>query len=508
MGTSERPRMGGTGERPAYGDRGQSRTATRSAMPAATFADTAATQKGTKASTAPENLVMPRAQTSEQPTTRSGTREQPALKDAPDPSGEATRVVKMSDLAASRTDSRSKTSEPAQKPEKDNFGANAPTTGNRPALRTSQVKGPVRPVQELVPKNLNKLEDQAAVAKRFASDLPLLNQQVRPSDLPPSDRALRMWAFFVAYAEAAAGQEPTPEGQEIFDKALEKEGFGELRDKHTGQDGVKAGKWVLLSGSPEEARERAGQVELEPPPEVLLSELAKVLKGQKGQGPDGAPKQEGQQKSQTSEFAALKPEALLKGQTPEAAAKPDASQKAQTPEAKAEQAQTPETAHAPADAARTQEAPQPQSAQLQDSPNPLEDPPRSEALLASEQMKDSAFGEVTDRQPKQRTSGPSEFVRLNPQQGNMPPPVIQPPQPHLLRRPEDEESRPGSFEDAWKKLSGNLKLGGNMLWNVLHRMRNGPDDSAIEKEKWNQIAFAAVLAFVGLMLLVILVVSL
>jgi hypothetical protein len=90
----------------------------------------------------------------------------------------------------------------------------------------------------------------------------------------------------------------------------------------------------------------------------------------------------------------------------------------------------------------------------------------------------------------------------------MPPPVIQPPQPNLLRRPEDEEARPGSFDDAWKKLSGNLKLGGNMLWNALHRMRNDPNDSSIEKEKWNQIAFAAILAFVGLMLLVILVVSL
>ena len=477
MGTGERPRMGGTAERPAYADRGQSRTTTRSAMPAATFADSAVTQKGAKASTAPENLVMPRAQTSEQPTTRGGTREMPALKDAPDPSGEATRVVKMSDLAASRTDSKGKTGEPAQKPEKDNFGANAPTTGNRPALRTSQVKGPVRPVQDLIPKNLNKLEDQTAVAKRFASDLPLLNQQVRPSDLPPSDRALRMWAFFVAYAEAAAGQEPMPEGMEIFDKALEKEGFGELRDKHTGQDGVKVGKWVLLSGSPEEAKERAEQVELEPPPEVLLSEAAKAQKRQKAQAP-------------------------------EAAAKPDAQQKAQEAPGKPEQAPASETPHPTADAAKTQEAPRPETAQLQDSPNPLEDPSRADAVLASDELKDSAFGEVTDRQPKQRTSGPSELVRMNPQQGNVPPPVIQPPQPHLLRRPEDEEQRPGSFEDAWKKLSGNLRLGSNMLWNALHRMRNDPKDSSIEKEKWNQIAFAAILAFVGLMLLVILVISL
>ncbi len=47
-----------------------------------------------------------------------------------------------------------------------------------------------------------------------------------------------------------------------------------------------------------------------------------------------------------------------------------------------------------------------------------------------------------------------------------------------------------------------------MLWNVLHRSRNSPEDSAIEKEKWNQLVFAALLGFVGLMLLIILLVAL
>jgi hypothetical protein len=52
------------------------------------------------------------------------------------------------------------------------------------------------------------------------------------------------------------------------------------------------------------------------------------------------------------------------------------------------------------------------------------------------------------------------------------------------------------------------RLGANMLWNVLHRFRGGPEDSAIEKEKFSQLAFGAILAFVGLMLLGILLVSL
>ena len=428
---------------------------------------------------------MPKVQTPEPPVTRGGkTREMPALKESADASPDSkegrsadtdsavgrngTRIVNLADVAAGKTrpeggEGKGKGSETARKPEKDNFGT-TPNTGNRPAFRTSQVKGPVRPVKELIPPNLGKLGDQVAVAKRFASDLPLLNQQVRPSDLPPSDRALRMWAFFTAYAEAAAGQEPTPEGQELFDKALEKEGFGELRDKHTGQDGVKAGKWVLLSSSPEEAKDRAEQVELEPPPEVLLSEAAKTQKQQKAQAQ-------------------------------EAPAKPDP-------------AQAPEAAPPTPDSAMTAEAgPQPETAQLQESPHPLQDLPRTDTPSSPRDLKDSAFSQVSDRPPLERANGQSEFVRVNPQLANVPPPVIQPPNAQLRKR-EEEELRPGSFEDAWKKLSGNLKLGGNMLWNVLHRFRSGPEDSAIEKEKWNQIAFAAVLAFVGLMLLVILVVSL
>jgi hypothetical protein len=515
--TGERPRLG-TAERPAFNNPGQPRTNTRPALPAATFAD-ALTQdtKGTKASTAPATLVMPKVQTPEPPVTRGGkTREMPAFKEGADappdtdsPVGRnGTRIVKTSDVAASKTRPEDgKSGEPARKPEKDNFGTTAPTTGNRPAFRASQVKVPVRPVQELIPKNLDKLGDQASVAKRFASDLPLLNQQVRPSDLPPTDRALRMWAFFTAYAEAAAGQEPTPEGQEIFDKALEKEGFGELRDKHSGQDGVKAGKWVLQSTNPEEAKDRAGQVELEPPPEVLLSEAAKAQKQQKGQGPE-APKQDAQLKGQTPE-AAPKQDAQLKGQPPEAAAKPEAQPKAQTPEAPAKTApaKTPEAAPPTPDSAKTPEAtPHPETAELQDSPHRLENAPRT-STPASKDLKDSAFTQASDRPPLERANGHSEFVRLNPQLANVPPPVILPPNPQLQKR-QEEEVRPGGFEDAWKKLSGNLKLGGNMLWNVLHRMRNGQEDSAIEKEKWNQIAFAAVLAFVGLMLLVILVVSL
>jgi hypothetical protein len=72
----------------------------------------------------------------------------------------------------------------------------------------------------------------------------------------------------------------------------------------------------------------------------------------------------------------------------------------------------------------------------------------------------------------------------------------------------EEESLIGKFEESLKKMDKGMRLGSNMLWNALHQLRKGPGDSAIEKEKWNQLAFAAMLSFVGLMLLVILVVAL
>jgi hypothetical protein len=308
----------------------------------------------------------------------------------------------------------------------DGFGT-TPTTSNRPALRNSMVRGPVLPMEDLIPEGLAELGDLEALAKRFASDGALLRQQIRPSSLPSLDRAVRLWEFFTAYAEAAAGQEPNAEGEQLFDKALKEQGFGEYRDARTGDDGLKAAKWVLASGSPEEARDRADQVDFEPPPEVLLSESAQLQEG---------------------------------------ARKPDAAQHQ-------EPTRRPEESH-------------PQSQQA---------------------IRDSAFSQGPERPALERMPGQSEFLRANPQLADMPRPIIMPPNPDQLRR-SDDDSPVSRFEDIMKKLNGNMRLGSNMLWNFLHRSRNGPEDSAIEKEKWNQLVFAAIIAFVGLMLLIILVVAL
>ncbi|MFL5346750.1 MAG: hypothetical protein ACJ8AT_18365 [Hyalangium sp.] len=509
--TGERPAMPDrssqssprTGERPALPDRGSQsspRTSTRPAVPAATFADALVQTKDGKVSTAAETLVMPKVETPpESPNmTRGGkTREMPAFKDGtkdgrtatPDSSpdtrdgrsvndmdtpigrGGGTRIVRMPEAlnAKNRAEAgegpteprQGKSPEPAPKA-RDGFGT-VPSTGNRPALGNAQVKGPVLPVEELIPPTLDKLPDQEAVATRFASDGALLHQQIRPSDLPSTDRAVRLWAFFTAYAEAAAGKEGTPEGQEIFDKALKEQGFGEYRDAATGKDGLKAAQWVLASASPEEVLDRAEQVEFEPPPEVLLSESARH--------------HEGARKAESAH--------------PQEAARNGEPAQLQDSARPAESTHPPEMAHKPGEAPKLGEARKAEG--------------HAHAVSAD---KDSAFTVGIERAPLERVPGQSEFVRVNPQQADLQRSLLLQPQNPQLRREDEEDASRNSFDEVMKKLSFRMKLGDNMLWNWLHRSRNGPEDSAIEKEKWNQLVFAAILGFVGLMLLIILVVAL
>lgn len=132
---------------------------------------------------------------------------------------------------------------------------------------------------------------------------------------------------------------------------------------------------------------------------------------------------------------------------------------------------------------------------------------RAEGHARASADKDSAFAVGLERTPLERVPGESDFVRVNAQQADVQRSLLQSQNPQLRREDEEEASR-NSFDEAMKKLSFPMKLGNNMLWNWLHRSRNGPEDSAIEKEKWNQLVFAALLAFVGLFLLIILVVAL
>ncbi|WP_157759065.1 hypothetical protein [Cystobacter fuscus] len=54
----------------------------------------------------------------------------------------------------------------------------------------------------------------------------------------------------------------------------------------------------------------------------------------------------------------------------------------------------------------------------------------------------------------------------------------------------------------------NKRLGPQLLWSVLHELRASPEDSAVLKEKWSQLAFGAVVCLMGAALLVAMLASL
>jgi hypothetical protein len=476
----------------------QPQTNSRPTQEAATFSEAFTEDAGGMVS----NLVMPKnaepqlppgqaKKTQERPAFREGNNA-PTAADTPDvPEGFSardtessrggTRIFRMPDPQAGRNQGQGRGPENRKGPERsDNFGSNAPSTNTRIAMRASQVRAPVRPVQDLVPPGLKKLANMEAVAKRFGSDMALLQQQVRPSDVPARDRALRAWAFFTAYAEAAAGKDGLKQALELFNKALKKEGFGEYRDVRTGQDAIKLALWVLEASTPEEALARALEADIEPMValEVLLSEAAKTLDG-KG-------------KTEKGKEASQKPEA---GKDPEASQKSDSAKGEEGPRKPQE--------------GRVSQPKQQLEAKPQETPRKPEEGRVSQPKSQASGATDNTFTQGLEHGSPERADAQGEQPRMNPQTPNAQQPVLLPPQPELTkRRVADEESLIGKFEESLKKVDKGMRLGSNMLWNALHQLRKGPSDSAVEKEKWNQLAFAAMLAFVGLMLLVILVVAL
>lgn len=155
----------------------------------------------------------------------------------------------------------------------DVFRTQQPQPSGRPPLAGDE-RPPVKSVEELVPPGLEEAAGQEELGLRFASDAALLAAHLKPAQLSGSERATRLWAFFAAYAETAAAKPPREEAKAAFKEALEGQGFAELRDANTQQNGVDRGLWVLEARSPDEARERAASVQLEPPPDVRHSEAA------------------------------------------------------------------------------------------------------------------------------------------------------------------------------------------------------------------------------------------
>ncbi|MFY1831850.1 Immediate early protein ICP0 [Myxococcus fulvus] len=83
------------------------------------------------------------------------------------------------------------------------------------------------------------------------------------------------------------------------------------------------------------------------------------------------------------------------------------------------------------------------------------------------------------------------------------------PAPIAMRPAESQERDDSESDDEGRpRRSSNKKLGAMMLWNVLHRFRADPEDGSVAQGQWDRVAFGAVLALVGIALVVLALVSL
>ena len=124
---------------------------------------------------------------------------------------------------------------PAQTP----VGKTPPGQVAQPPPFVPVPSGEPREIEDLLPEFSEPI-GQEALAHHFEEELSFLGQELRPSKLPPQQRALRLWAFFTAYAEANA-KDPSgqsAEGRARFEEALAKNGFAALRDANTGKNGL------------------------------------------------------------------------------------------------------------------------------------------------------------------------------------------------------------------------------------------------------------------------------
>jgi hypothetical protein len=266
-----------------------------------------------------------------------------------------------------------------------------------------------RPLEDLLPTFPEPI-GQEALAHHFGEELRFLGPELRHSRLAPSERAERLWSFFLVYAQANA-KDPSGQseaGRERFHQLLTEHGFAHLRDAHSGRDGVEVARWLLEARSPEELQARLAELHMEPGPQMLPSEVSIPV----------------------------------------------------------------EQPHSPLPESPTQAA--------QDNPSAAFDQAESPHL------------------PPLKAGGA-------PQQVGVPGMV-----PAGLRTADGSEvPNPDDIPVAGHSRRGTHKrLGSQMFWNFLHRFRDSPEFSAVEREKWNQLAFGAILALVGATLLMAMLASL
>jgi hypothetical protein len=355
-----------------------------------------------------------------------------------------------------------------------------------------------RPLEELVPEFPEPIGEEA-LAHHFAEELRYLGPELRPARMPPSTRAERLWAFFKAYAEAnakdPAGQ--SAEGRELFRKALNGHGYAALRDANSGRNGVQTALAMLDSKSLEELHAKLADVHIEPGPSRLSSEVSIPV----------------QQHPTQPEMPAVvvDPSAF---EMPKEAQPKDTQPKAVQSEAQPKDAQ-PKDAQ-PKDA-------QPKDAQPKDAQP--KDVQSKDAQPKEAQPKDTR--EVKDSQPRpapetpERPASPKKTSEQQPvfdqkEKLASPPPQtgVQPPvmgmqgtMPPLTRVDAQRMGLDPEEEKLQAERGTSKRLGANMLWNALHGVRD-LQDSAVEQENWNRMAFGTIFALVGAALLIAMLVSL
>ncbi|ATB29053.1 hypothetical protein [Melittangium boletus] len=303
--------------------------------------------------------------------------------------------------------------------------------------------GQPKRIEDLLPKFSEPI-GQESLAHHFAEELAFLGAELRPSRMAPGERALRLWAFFAAYARAnakdPAGQSPA--GRARFEQALTQNGFAALRDSATGTNGVETALAMLDAGSPEELQARLAGVRIEPGPEQLPSEVFLPVV-EEHQAPPERPAAKAAPAPQPAPAKASLPE-LPVAKAVEPPVDPDEiTQPQDAPEP---------TATAPFDQKEPEAAPAQQAVMAPGVPNPALVPPRG-VVSPRDALKDLEV-------------------------------------------------------QASEHRGTNKRLGPHMLWNALHGLRDSPEDSAVLKEQWSQLAFGSIIALVGAALLVAMLASL
>lgn len=324
------------------------------------------------------------------------------------PTGAADRAAPVPETteADGTTRNAEETKAPEKKP-KDGYQQRGDQQAQAGRLKDGAQRPP-RAMALLMPETSHfRGQDMKQLAQRFGADLGLLRPDLMPSTLSGKEQANRLWQFFSAYGQAAAGQ-GSEDGLEVFREALERAGFLRFKDQGTGRNALDRALWSLRAQTPEAARARMASVDLVP-----MQEEAPL--------PEGSFR-----------------------------------------------------LHHDAPTEQQQATRQPQQGQQ---------PAGHEARPGAEAMLVPVPGQEAQR------------VNLL---------AAQAAAAHSLV--EEREERLEQDRGRHRGRSG--VLGGNMLFNTLHQLRGEGEDSVEAKDRFNRLAFAAVLLLAGATILIVALVSL